>query len=256
MSQTDVERKRELLRQLAEELGFRLQGIGGEKRGAAFRAQRFQVLAETAAKFAIAMKGATPTEYRRSADELVESYWNGDTGRTDKSDGGGTPSGYKDIVKCGRDATRIYSRLQGRLDHWQSVRDVALPHEVQADRAQRIATADKYLQIRDPKKHVGRPFRAFEIFQVPATSGGTNRDSTSWAVARMFLEYGDSVLADDVLDAILDNGGPLVGSAHPSADFLDIVRRFEAMIASDGTPRHERVLLEKALKELKGAPAS
>ena len=82
MSHPDFERKRELLRQLAAELGVKLQGIGDNQRGSGFSAQRYHILAETADQFAKAMRGATLTEYRQSSAELVDMYWKNNTQRT------------------------------------------------------------------------------------------------------------------------------------------------------------------------------
>jgi len=255
MIQDESDRKLKLLYALAKELGVRLQSIDKKKRGEDFRAERFQALAEIAGKFADSMTGSTPSEYSRAADVLVNEYWNNNTNRTEKSEKGGTPNGYKQIVKCGHDAGKIYERLQQRIDFWKSERAREGVGEKEMDRLRRKDLAERYIQIRDPKKHNGRPGREIDGVPIRASTGGTNRDSTSWEVARLFTEYGQRVLSDDVLDAILDNGGAAHASARGGISVADLVGFCEQAIVENQLRPDEMTLVRQALALLKRGAA-
>ncbi|MCA3350186.1 MAG: hypothetical protein INF97_06300 [Roseomonas sp.] len=122
MTNSDMERKRALLKALAAELGVRLKDSTTGERGAKFRAERFKVLAETAEKFENVMQGSTPEDYIIEAEKFVDDYWN-KLERTEKSNNGGARKGFTDIIKCGRGAGLILKSLQARHDHWQAYHD-------------------------------------------------------------------------------------------------------------------------------------
>ncbi len=251
MTDVSVERKKQLIRELAEQLGIRIRELENTRtKGLWFRAPRFEALSATAEKFADIMVGATGTERSQAAEDLVDHYWQHDTNRTEKSERGGNRSGMKVIVRCGHSAPRIFEGLQARVEHWQKVKTIAPPGETPADAAKRVALAERYTRVRDPKVHVGRPRKAIRGIEVRQTSGGTNLDAITWEVGRLFLEHGDAALADDVLDAVLDNGGTHAPGVAPSSALQDIRTRIQVAIDSAATPPNEVKLLEKALAAL------
>ncbi|WP_270937842.1 hypothetical protein [Falsiroseomonas oryzae] len=253
MTDESVERKKQLIRQLADELGIRIRELETSgTRGLRFRSPHHEALAATARKFADIMAGATGEVQARAADDLVEHYWHHHTNRTEKSEKGGSRSGMKVMVRCGHDAHRIYEQLQARVEYWQSVKNTSQPGETPADAAKRVALAERYTKVRNQssKIHVGRPRKVIGAIEIKETSGGTNPDSITWEVGRMFLQHGDAVLADDVIDAILDNGGAIAATSAPSPALQDILARVQAAITSAALPPHEVKRLQKVLAVL------
>jgi hypothetical protein len=253
MTNSDMERKRALLKALAAELGVRLKDATTGERGAKFRAERFKVLAETAEKFENVMHGSTTEDYNIEAEKLVDDYWNNHLDRTEKSNKGGARKGYRDIIKCGRGAGLILKGLQARHDHWQVYYDHLEPTESPTERARRRALARRYLQQRDAKKYLGRPHRIVDGIVIHALSGGSPLDSCFAAVARYFLDNGERVLTDEFLDAMLDNGGPLNSVGQASGVVSDLIEQCEAILESGNLPSSELSLVRKALKALRGA---
>jgi hypothetical protein len=153
----------------------------------------------------------------------------------------------------GYGARRIHERLQARVDHWQKVKNTSPPGETPAEAATRVALAERYTSIRNQtaqKKHAGRPGRVIGAIEIKQTAGGTNANTITWEVGRMFLDHGDAVLADEVLDAILDNGGPLRSFVTKSPVLQDILVQIQIAINSEGLPPDETRRLRKALVAL------
>jgi hypothetical protein len=253
MTDESMERKKQLIRQLAEELGIRIEELEKTKtRGLGFRAPRYDALASMAASFAEIMAGAPRATREQAANDLVEHYWRHHTNRTEKSEQGGSRAGMKVMVRCGHDTRRIYECLQARVEHWQRVKNTAQPGETPVEAAKRVALAERYTKIRNQnsKIHVGRPRKVIGTIEIKETSGGTNPDSITWEVGRLFLQHGEAVLADDVIDAILDNGGPIAPSGSPSPALQDILTRMQGANASAAMPPHEIERLQKALAAL------
>jgi len=254
MTDPSIERKKQLIWDLAEELGIKIRELKETgRRGQGFRGPQFEALAAAAEKFADIMAGTTSMERSQAAEDLVEHYWKHDTDRTEKSEGGGSRSGMKVMVRCGYGARLIHEGLQTRVDHWQTVKNTSPPGERPAEAAERMALAERYTSIRNqtpPKKHAGRPGKVIGPIEIKQTAGGTNSNSITWEVGRLFLDHGDAVLADDMLDAILDNGGALTTSVLPSFALQDILARVQTAIDSVATPSHEVKLLRKALAAL------
>lgn len=250
MTDSDMERKRELLKALAKELGVRLKDAPSGERGKKFRAERFMILAEIAAKFENVMQGSTLVQYNREAEKFVEDYWNNHLDRTEKSNKGGVRKGYTDLVKCGSGAGRIFDGLQARIDHWQAFHDHIPASETLSERARRRELANRFLKQRDAKKHLGRPSKVIGEIEIHALPGGSPLESIAFALARYLLEYGDKALSDDVLDAMLDNGGPKNGRPETSKTFADLVAQCEALISSGSLPNEELSRLKQALEIL------
>lgn len=253
MTNSDMERKRALLKALAAELGVRLKDETSGERGAKFRAERFKVLAETAEEFENVMQGSTPEDYDIEAEAFVDDYWNNHLDRTKKSNKGGARKGFTDIIKCGRGAGLILKGLQARHDHWQAYHDHLEPTESPPERARRHALARRYLQQRVSKKHLGRPHRIINGIDIRALPGGSPLESYVSAVARYFLDYGERVLTDEFLDAMLDNGGPLNSRGEAFGVVSDLIEQCEAILESGNLPSPELSLVRKALKALRGA---
>ena len=150
MADASVERKKQLIRELAEQLGIRIQELkeAGHK-GQGFRGPQFEALAAAAEKFADIMAGTTVMERSQAAEDLVQHYWQHNTNRTEKSEGGGTRSGMKYMVRCGHGARRIHEGLQARVEYWQGVKNIAPPGEKPAEAATRMALAERYTSIRN-----------------------------------------------------------------------------------------------------------
>lgn len=254
MTDASIEQKKQRLWALAAELGYNLKKIKEPgTRGQTFRGPKFEALAVAAEKFADIMHGSTTMERSQAAEDLVEHYWTHYTDRTEKSEGGGTRSGFKVMVRCGHGARRIHEGLQARVDHWQKVKNTSPPGETPAEATARIALAERYTSIRNqtaPKKHAGRPGRVIGAIEIKQTAGGTNPNTITWEVGRMFLNHGDAALADEVLDAILDNGGPLRSFVPKSPMVQDILVQIQIAINSEGLPPDEMRRLRKALVAL------
>lgn len=252
MTNSDMERKRALLEALAKELGVRLRDAPTGERGAKFQAERFKILAEIAERFEFLMRGSTPAEYNREAENFVDDYWKNDLDRTEKSNRGGSRKGFTDIVKCGHGAGLILRGLQARHDHWQAYHDHLKPTESLPERARRRALARRHLQQRVAKKHLGRPQRIVDGIVIHALPGGSPLESYVSAVARYFLDHGERVLTDEFLDAMLDNGGPLNSGGQTSGIVSDLIEQCEAILESGNLPSPELSLVRKALKALRG----
>lgn len=254
MTDANVERKKQLIRELAEELGIRIRELKETgHRGQGFRGPQFAALAAAAENFDKIMAGTTGTQRSQAAKDLVDHYWRHHTDRTEKSKKGGNEAGMEVMVRCGQGARRIHEGLQARVEHWKRVKKTVPPGETPTAAATRMALAERYISIRNqnlPHKHVGRPSKNIGKIEIKQLSGGANSNTITWEVGRLFLVHGDAVLADDVLDAILDNGGPLATVVAPSQTLLHIVTQVQAAIGSPATPPHELKRLQKALAAL------
>lgn len=255
MTSDDVLRKTELIRQLAAELGIKLQGMPKNKNGQGrFMTPTLQALAGTAKDFDSIMKGAPRDEYFRAADNLVEDYIKINTNRTGKSEKGGFRSQYKNVIKCGQMAESILKNLQARVEYWKQYANTPMTNETEEQRRYRIALADRFTTRRDPKKknQRGRPYREIGSVVIKESDGGTDELSTVSEMARLFRDHCDIILNDEVLDAILDNGGRIESVARPlSPRFRELVPRCSDMLESLDTSEHERGLLQKALSALR-----
>ncbi len=209
-------------------------------------------MAETGAKFEVFIQGFTPAEYERRAQVLAAEYWKNATDRTEKSEGGGNLKGYTDIIKCGKGATLILRSLQARDDYWQAYHDRIDPAETSAERAIRHALANRYLKQRKANKHFGRPARTVDGIVIRGLTGGAPLESYFSTMARYFLEYGERVLTDEFLDAVLDNGGLRPNEREPSSSLRELIENCHEIIEADCLPRDELSLVKKALEILEG----
>ena len=195
--------KLDLIRRLAEELDLEIEiksknsGRGERKRN--FFTGEFVALYQIAEKLERIFVHYPNEDYRGYVERLVEEYWKFHTRRTGKSKKGGTDARYKHIIKQGARAKLIFQRLQDRLDFWNDPNNGRTREE-----------ANRYLKKREREKFFGRPARRIGRIEIKFLDGELNDGALTGEVARLYEQYGDDALSDEVLDALLDNGGPKV----------------------------------------------
>ena len=195
--------KLDLIRRLAKELDLNIEiksknSEKGERKRNFFTSE-FIALYQTAERLEKNFVQYPNEDYREYVESLVEEFWQFHTRRTGKSRKGGTDARYKHIIKHGARAKNIFQRLQDRLDFWNDPNNGRTREE-----------ADRYLKKRKPEKFFGRPARRIDLIEIKFLEGELNDGALTGEVARHYEEHGDIALSDEVLDALLDNGGPKV----------------------------------------------
>ncbi len=186
-------------------------------------------------------------ERRDAARGMADAFMSSMTGATAKTLNGGKQAGYTRVISLGDNAERCRAALQGRLLHWRGVKASAAEIEDAKEKAEAIATANRYLvpcgdapnadgsyptdkdgKARTPKFN-GRPAITIDGVSIPF-GRGTDRDAQFAAFAALYGEHGDKVLRPEIVDAFLDNGGRFKPSGEKTvADLAN-----EALAAIDG----------------------
>lgn len=192
-------------------------------------------------------------ERRDTARGMADAFMASFTGATQATLKGGKQAGYANVITLGDNAERCRMALQSRLLHWRGVKASAAEIEDAKDKAAVIAEANRYLvpcgaapnedgshpTDREGKKQTpkfnGRP--ACNINGVPIPFGrGTDRDAQMAAFALLFADHGDKVLAPEVCDAFLDNGGRYKASGDKTVADLanDALAAIDGLLGSGG----------------------
>lgn len=185
-----------------------------------FATLRFQGMAAMGKAFGEAgLNDPTGEQAVSISEAMVVSFMASFTASTAKTKAGGTEAGVARFIRTGSAAPRLLAALQQRLSHWQAIRDSANESEDASEAKAIRDSADRYLKLADsdkldkatgkvvrPKKWKGRPGAQIGNIVIPAGSGA-NRTSQLAQIAALYHQHGDEVMRDDVLDALLDNGG-------------------------------------------------
>lgn len=189
---------------------------------------RFKAFASVGAAFGAAFNDPTSKPAREALEGAALSFLSSMTAKSaDTLKGGGVIGAAKSIIGLGTDAERLRAMMQNRLEHWQAMKDVA-DAEGGEDAVAKRELAMRYLAPCGPTpdangqpkvndkgkvivpKHNGRPVTTITVgstkVRVPA-GGQTNRESMFAFAAAFMAKHGDVVLNEQVIDALLDNGG-------------------------------------------------
>ena len=189
-----------------------------------FDSPRFIGLAKVAGLWGKHFNQRDSQDARDACAAMAKAFVSSFTAQTDKSAAGGKFAGYSHTVALGGNAERLRAAVAQRLSHWQGLLESASQIEDATERADAIATAKRYTVVCGPAlteagehpvdekgkikvaKFRGRPAVVVNGVPIPY-AGATNRDSQFAGLSRLMAEHGDKVLAPEVLDAFLDNGG-------------------------------------------------
>lgn len=158
------------------------------------------------------------------AQDMAVSFMESFTGTTKKTKAGGTEQAIGRFIRTGLHGARIIAALQARLDHWTTYRADAEGEGLEPSERKAIKDrADEFLKLADsaktdkttgvvvkPAKYMGRMgvvVNGITIGTPGQRRGGTNRTAQLTEAAALFIQHGDTALDDDVLDALLSNGG-------------------------------------------------
>lgn len=204
-------------------------------------------------------------ERRDAARGMADAFMSSMTGATAKTLNGGKQAGYARVIGMGKDAERARVALQSRLNHWRGVKKSAADIEDAAERAETIATANRYLTPcgnapmadgswptdkngkKVAPKFNGRPARVVNGVEI-GFGRGTDRDAQFAAFAALHETYGDKVFGADVVDAFLDNGGKFKASDDKTVGDLanDALAAVDALLAAGGAQSGDGAFLQLA----------
>jgi hypothetical protein len=205
-----------------------------------FSTPMFRGLADLGPMWASAFNDGDSPDAVETAKGMADSFMGSFTKATDKTKAGGTGAGYVALIRCGSSAPTIHQRLANRLEHWQAIADSVKDDNTEAGKATR-ETAKRYTitpgdslradgswptkkdkdgnEIPTMPKYNGRAEGIYNGIPLPHR-GGCDRKAMLAALANLYREHGDSALHNDVLDAMLDNGGKYVMPPDESAKGL------------------------------------
>lgn len=195
-----------------------------------FSTPMFRGLADLGVMWAGAFNDYDSPDAVETAKGLADSFMNSYTGASAKTKAGGTGAGYTALIRCGNAAPTIHQRLANRLEYWQSVLDSVKTDNTEEGKAKR-ETAKRYTvtpgdsldkngawptkkdkdgnDVPTMPKYNGRKADVYNGIPLPHR-GGCDRKAMLAVLANLYREHGDSALHNDVLDAVLDNGGRYV----------------------------------------------
>lgn len=233
--------------------------------GSGFASPRYLGLVKVAGVWG-ANFNAESQDSRDAQSAMAASFMASMTGQTDKSLNGGKRAGYARVIGLGTNAERVRFALQARLDHWRSEHDSAPEGESAKDAAERKATARRYLTPcgdapdvegghvitnskgeTKPPKFCGRPAKIVNGVEIKY-GRGTDRDAQFAAFAALYAEHGDKVLARDVIDAFLDNGGRYKADSNPTVESVSgaILASLDELMALGGKSSGDAAMLMAA----------
>lgn len=205
-----------------------------------FSTPMFRGLADLGPMWAGAFNDYDSPDAVETAKGMADSFMGSFTKATEKTKGGGTGAGYVALIRTGNHAPTIHQRLANRLEYWQSVADSLKDDNTPEGKARR-ETAKRYTvvpgdslradgswpakkdkdgnEVPTMPKFNGRKADTYNGIPLPHR-GGCDRKAMLAALANLYREHGDSALHNDVLDAILDNGGRYTMPADESAKGL------------------------------------
>jgi len=201
----------EILRPILEKFGFRVteKTVRGEAAG--LFSHQLNILYDIADD----VENLYP-EYEdrlRAVPLLVKNLWDNKTERTEKSEKGGNKNVFERIIISGQGARRIAQALQKRVEFWNEQKKTAQTIVDGRIKKEKIDIAERYIQNSDSKRHNGRPLKNFEPTSKYHPEIMIHARKPMPRVAMLddailfFRRHDEDIFLDEVLDAILDNGG-------------------------------------------------
>ena len=257
--------KEKRLAESQAELSGESQALKRESSG--FGSARFSGLARVGAAYSsFLIQGKVNdndgAQARDAAEAAARSFVASFTGQTDKSAKGGKHAGYVTTIRLGDKAKTLTDALNRRVKYWEHAADSYKndPALSPAEKARMIAESDRFTKLAklcpaveggnpdiDGKRatHAGRPSRT--INGVALTyKGATNRDSQIAEASRLFAQYGDSFLRDDVIDSFLDNGGKLEKIVTVEGEAAKALALVEYLQANGGSRSQDSAFFQMA----------
>ena len=208
-----------------------------DTKASGFATPMFDGLVEVADVWGRSFNGDS-NDARAAAEAMAKHYA---AAFTDASDAtmkdGGTGSMYAHVIRAGKNARVIRTALQNRLGHWQQRKVLAKDKEDANDRKAELdkcfehltcgaqtpnrdgsLPTDKKGNVKTPKAK-GRRSVTIGVVEI-GFRGACDRKSMFAEYAKMFNTYGDAVLSEGIIDAVMSNGGRYVANTDDGPQTL------------------------------------